>query len=177
MRRFLPWRATYAARVTQHVVHRVVRHPTASLSAFTCAAIATLIGTFLPWLRSGSRTRTSYDLLGVLSRLEFAPGGVVSTLVHWWPVVPLLITAAVVAGWWRWTWPAVVAAAISALYAGGVGVAVTVASHDVGIELGPGPVVCALGGAGLLLASLWLTLTATGRALPTPDAAPLVDRS
>lgn len=152
--------------------HHVVRHPTAALIVFTIAASITLVGTFLPWLRSGSTSRSSYDLLGVLSRLDVAPGGAVSTLVHWWPVVPMLLTSAVVAAWWRWAWVALAAAVISALYAGGVGLAMMVASRDTNIGVGPGPWVCVFGGLDLLIAATWLTVrTATGRGAPRPDAA------
>lgn len=159
-------------------MHHLVRHPSAPLAVFTVAAVVTLAGTFLPWLRSGSTTRSSYDLLGVLSRLDIAPGGVVSDLVHWWPVVPLLITVAIVAAWWRWTWVAIAAAVLSAIYAGGVGLVMMSAARGTGIEVGPGPWVCSIGGFDLVIATMWLSVTsATGRDVPAPDAAPPAGRS
>ncbi|MCU1360515.1 MAG: hypothetical protein JWN99_1804 [Ilumatobacteraceae bacterium] len=173
VRRSLTWSATYAL-----LVHRLVRHPGTPLAVFTAAAAVTMVGTFLPWLRSGSTSRSSYDLLGVLARLDVAPHGAVSTLVHWWPVVPLLITSAVVAAWWRWNWAAVAAAVVSALYAGGVGLAMMVASRGTGIGLGPGPWVCVFGGFDLLMAALWLTVTsAIGRDAAAPHATARADRS
>jgi hypothetical protein len=184
VRPFLTWAATYAARVMHgqrrsmgQIALGLARHRVAALVAFTCAAAITLLGTFVPWLRSGTTSRSSYDLLGLLTRLEFAPGGTVATMVRWWPVVPLLITGAVVAAWWQQTWVAVAAAVVSVLYAGGVGTAVVVASRDTGIDVGPGPWVCAVGSAGLLLAAAWLAIAnvtnARRRDLPTPHAAPL----
>jgi hypothetical protein len=153
VRRLLAWRATYAARVTHGD-----RAPTV---VFTAAAAVTLVGTFIPWLRTGSTRRSSYDLLGVLSRLGVGQSDVVSTLVRWWPVVPLLITAAVVSAWWRWTWPAVAAATSAALYAGGVAVVMMTTSKHSGVHVGPGPWVCAIGSLDLLIAATWVAVTNT----------------
>ena len=51
----------------------------------------TLIGTFLPWLRSGARDRASYTIFDLVERLGFAPGGVVALSLRLWPLVPLLL--------------------------------------------------------------------------------------
>jgi hypothetical protein len=183
-----PWRATYAARVmpgdraparrsfAERMRQLVRNESSAPLASLSVAAAVVVIGTFLPWLRTGSTSRSSYDLLALLSRLDIAPDGVVSTSVRWWPLVPLLVTAAVVAAWWRWTWIAVVAAAISALYAGGVATAMMVASQQTGgatgIRLGPGPWVCAIGSLDVLVSATWLAITnARDPAAPALDAA------
>ena len=152
-------------------MHRLIRHPSAPLISFTIAAGVIVAGTFAPWLRSGSISRSSYDLLGLMARLDVAPEGFVSTLVRWWPVVPLLVTSAVVSAWWRWTSVAVVVAVLSVIYAGGVGAAIVARSQGTSIGIGPGPWICAIGGLGLLLTSLWLALTsATCRGLRAPGA-------
>jgi hypothetical protein len=159
-------------------IHHVIRHPTTSLVVFSAAAVVTLVGTFMPWLRSGATNRSSYDLLGMLRRLGIAPNGVVSTFVHWWPVVPLLITAAVVAAWWRWTAAAAVAAAMAAIYSGVVAIAMIVAARRTIITVGSGPWVCIVGDGVLLTSAAWMSITnATRRVLPAPGAAPLADRS
>jgi hypothetical protein len=164
-RPFQTCRATYAARV----IHGQ-RRPLVVLSV---AAAVTHIGTFEPWLRSGSTSRSSYDLLGLLARLRFAPDGSMSTIVRWWPIVPLLITAAVVAAWWSRAWVAVVVACASAAYAGGVGIVVITASRRTSIEVGRGPWVCVIGSAGMVVGSVWLALTtARGRGASAPAAAP-----
>jgi hypothetical protein len=160
------------------ITRNVVRHPHTALIVFTLAAAVTLVGTFVPWLRSGSTSRSSYDLLGLMSRLDFAPGSVVRTMVRWWPLVPLLITTAVVAAWWQQTWVALIAATTSALYAGGVGVAVVVASRRTHVDVGPGPWVCAIGSLGLLVAATWLAVTSARRPDPAaPVATTPADRS
>jgi hypothetical protein len=149
------------------------------LIVFTVAGAIVLVGTLLPWLRTGSTSRSSYQLMGLLSRLDIAPDGVVSDLVRWWPVVPLLVTAAVVLAWWRWTIAALVLAAVALAYVGGVGFAMVVAARDAGVSIGPGPWVCTIGGADLLLSSVWLAAATTTRrlALRAPVAAPLADPS
>jgi len=164
-------------RPPRSAMHRFVRHPSLPLVVLTVAAVVTLVGTFVPWLRSGSTSRTSYELLGALARLDFAPDGVVSVLVRGWPVVPLLVTAAVVAAWWRWTWVSVAAAAAAALYAGGVGLTMVIGAHRTGIDVEPGPWVCLLGATVLLVAAAWLALSATTRAARAPVSAPQADPS
>lgn len=141
------------------------------------AGLVTLVGTFLPWLHSGSTTRSSYALLGVLARLDLTTDGVVSTLVRWWPLVPLLVTAAVVAAWWRWTWLSVGVAATAAIYAGGVGAVIVVAARGTGIDLGVGPWVCGVGALVLLVSSTWSAISTTRRAARAPASALPADRS
>jgi hypothetical protein len=70
------------------------------LVAATAAGGATVVGTFLPWLRSGARWRSSYELLGLIDRLGIARGPG-AWLLRWWPTVPLVVTLAVVAAWAR----------------------------------------------------------------------------
>lgn len=193
-RRCLPCPATYAARVAhderasgarivdrdagRRSVHHLIRHPGTPLVLLTIAAAVIVIGTFAPWLRSGSTTRSSYDLLGLMSRLGIAPQGFVSTLVRWWPLVPLLATSAVVSAWWRWTSVAVAAAIVSVLYSGGVGTAIVVKSRSANIAIGPGPWICAIGGVAMLVAAGWLAVNnATGRGAATPAATRPDDQS
>jgi hypothetical protein len=182
----LTWPATYAARVTQdqrrsvwhkwsRVTRHIVRHPRAALLVFTLVAALTLVATFVPWLRSGTATRSSYDMLGLLTRLELANGGLVRTMVRWWPVVPLLITSSVVAAWWQRARVALAAAIGSGLYAGGVGVAVLVKTRGTSIEVGPGPWFCVISSAGLLITAVWLALTNARRLGPAARAATTPD--
>jgi hypothetical protein len=53
-----------------------------------------VLGTLLPWLRSGERERSSYQLAGLGARLL---GGPASTLAHAWLVFPLVAAGAIVA--------------------------------------------------------------------------------
>lgn len=60
------------------------------------AALA-LIGTFLPWLSSGTVRRSSYELFELVERLGFSPDGVVGWALRLWPLAPLLLVLAAVA--------------------------------------------------------------------------------
>lgn len=107
-------------------------------------AVVVLIGSFLPWLASGSADRSSYDLLGIVDRLGFSPDGVVGWAIRVWPLLPLLLVVTVVSHHVRLdaAWVPVVrstATALSALYAGSISLAVRLAP-DVGLfspRLGP----------------------------------------
>ena len=156
----------------------MLRHRPTSLLVVTAAGAVVVAATFLPWLRAGATSRSSYDLLGMIDRLDLAPGGMVSTAIRYWPVVPLLVTAAVVGAWWGAQWWAFAAACVAALYAGGVGVALLLTARDVGVSVGPGPWICTAACLVFVGGAAWATLThATGRGLRTPPGAPPVDPS
>ena len=78
-------------------------------------------------MRTGSRSRNSYDVFRVVGRLGFAPDGPAATALRWWPVVPLLTVVAVVAVWWGWGRPGGVLGIVAAVYAGVIGAAVAAA--------------------------------------------------
>jgi hypothetical protein len=59
-------------------------------------ATIALIGTFLPWLASGSVDRSSYDLVDIVERLGFSSGGVIDLALTLWPIVPLLLVVSAV---------------------------------------------------------------------------------
>jgi len=142
----------------------------------TSAGVLLVAGTFLPWLHSGSTSRSSYALIGLVDRLDVAPDGPATTLIGAWPFVPLLVTTAVVLAWWgRSTWSLVVAV-VAALYAGGIAAVLAVGRSGTPIDLGVGPWLCAAAGGCFLAAAVWLRL-ASGRVPRTHRAAPLVDQS
>jgi hypothetical protein len=146
------------------------------LVVLTAAGVLLLAGTFLPWLHSGSTSRSSYALIGLVDRLDIAPDGPAASLIAAWPFVPLLVTTAVVLAWWgRSTWSLVVAV-VAAMYAGGLAAVLAVGSSGTPIDVGVGPWLCATAGACFLIAAVWLRV-ASGRASRTRRAAPLVDPS
>ena len=159
-------------------VRRLVRHRPSALGAYTVAGGAVVIATFLPWLHSGSTSRSSYELLGLVERLDIAPDGVVSTLIRWWPLVPLLVTIAVVLGWWQ-RWVASSAVALAAVaYSGGVGSSLAWQARGTPITLGAGPWVCAIASVVFLVTAGWMAFShASARAVAVPRAAPPADRS
>lgn len=155
-----------------------VAHPAAPVVVLTVSGVLVMIGTFMPWVGSGDSSRSSYRLLGVLDRLEVTPDGVIATLVRWWPMVPLLVTAAIVLAWWGAHRSAATLAPVAALYAGGVAVAIRWVAGDTGIDAGFGVVLCAAASVALLLSGAWMWVRiATGRDVRAPHEARPVDRS
>ena len=149
------------------------------LGSFTVIGVICVVGTFLPWLHSGTRWRSSYDLLGLVDRLGFAPNGPIELLVRGWPVVPMLVVAALVLVWWRRTVLGLVVALVAALYIGGVSIAMTIAASDVPIDVGVGPLVCSVASTALLVNAVVLQATVRLRPeacaeapVPSPHADP-----
>lgn len=85
--------------------------------ALSVGAAVVLVGTFLPWWRSGSSRRSSYALLDLLDRLDLAADGPAANAMRLWPIVPLLVVGAVVATWWGWRRLGVACASVAAVYA------------------------------------------------------------
>jgi len=138
--------------------------------AMAVGAGVTIVGSLLPWLHTGNRTRHSYDIFALVDRLGFSPDGVVGALVRWWPLVPLVTVAAMVLAWWGWRRVGGGLGIAGGFYAGAVGVAVERAPAVV--EIGLGPRVTALGGLMLLAASVaTCVVSAPGRTPPTARAA------
>lgn len=66
--------------------------------------VLVIVGSFLPWVVSGQVRRSSYEIAGVLDRLDVAQNGVVAELIAGWPLIGVLcVTPLVAAGlrWWR----------------------------------------------------------------------------
>lgn len=131
-----------------------------ALTALSVAGAVLVLATFLPWVRSGSRARSSYDLLGLLDRLGVAGDGIAAGLIRWWPVVPLLVTIAVVLGWWSLHGWAIVAALVVTAYVGGVAAVLIAAAGSAGVELGIGVWAAAATGALFVVAAIATRLTA-----------------
>jgi hypothetical protein len=128
----------------------VSTHRRAGAITVTVGAAVLLIGTFLTWLQSGERDRSSYDLFGLVDRLGFSEGGVVGWALRLWPLVPLLLVATVIT-WWSpftgtcWSVARGGLVVVAALYAGGIAVAVRNAPDVALFTIGPGPLVTAIG--------------------------------
>ena len=140
---------TYAAAVHRILIGRVMAG---------VGALATIIGTFMPWVRSGTVRRSSYEIFPLVERLGISQSSVVGWGLRLWPVVPFLLTLAVTLSWFPRRWVTDGAALVAVLYVGGVAAAVESAPSTslVSIEFGPdvtlvGAVVLA---AGALLAAL-----------------------
>lgn len=127
----------------------------------TAGAGTTLLGTFLPWLRSGSRDRSSYAIFDLVERLGFAPDGPVAWALRLWPLVPLVLVAMTVAGWAVVTrhlaWPIAVAiSGVGVAWIAGTSIALVLAP-DVGLfRIGVGPTVALVGVAVAGVGAAWL---------------------
>lgn len=140
-------------------------------------ALVVLVGSFLPWLASGTANRSSYDLFDIVDRLGFSPDGAVGWAIRLWPLLPLLLVLTVVSHHLRVdaAWLPVVrstSTALAALYAGAVALAVRLAPDVDLFQPRIGPWVT-LAGAVLLALSVVLSarnreLTGTGQTALEP---------
>lgn len=127
----------------------------------TVGTATVLLGTFLPWLGSGERDRSSYAIFDLVERLGFAPSGVVSWSLRLWPLVPLLLVVQTLTGWavatghLRWQVSALTTA-MGTAWVGGTAIALVLAP-DVGLfQVGSGPIVVSIGIAVAVLGTAWL---------------------
>lgn len=109
-----------------------------------------LAGTFLPWLRSGTRDRSSYTIFDLVERLGFAPEGVIAWSLRLWPLVPLLLVATVTTAWAVATrhlsWPVpLVLSACAVMWVGATAIAVLMAPDIALFRVGIGPAVTLVG--------------------------------
>ncbi|MEO7369453.1 MAG: hypothetical protein ABI949_14720 [Ilumatobacteraceae bacterium] len=157
---------TYAAAVQRFLIGRIVA---------TAGAAVALIGTFLPWLRSGTRRRSSFEIFSLVDRLGISQSGVIGWGLRLWPVVPFLFAAAVTLQWFRRRWLTEAAAVVAVVYTGLVAVAVRSAPTTSLIAIGSGPVVTLVGV--LLLAAGAVATSARHHATRAPGEGPGGGRS
>jgi len=62
-----------------------------------CGLVLVIVGSFLPWVISGTVKRSSYEIIGVIDRLGIAGDGFVAGLVSNWPLLGVLCFAPVIA--------------------------------------------------------------------------------
>jgi hypothetical protein len=148
----------------------------------TSGAAIVILGSFGPWVRSGARARSSYDVFELIDRLGFSPDGVVATAVRWWPVMPVLVVVATVMWWWGRDVPAAVVGFVAGGYAFATALAVSRAPDAGLISIGWGPRITMVGALVMVAASVAALVSRVRtrprrRGIPTPNAAPPVDRS
>jgi hypothetical protein len=136
---------TYAFPVQRFLIGRV---------AATGGAAVAAVGTFLPWLRSGTRRRNSYEIFSLIDRLGISKSSIVGWGLRLWPVVPLLLVLAVTFQWFPRKWVTAGSVAIAVVYAGGVAAAVEFAPSTSLIAVEYGPRVTLIGTATLAAGAL-----------------------
>lgn len=170
-----------ARPASRRVAGAIGRHGT-TVIAMAVGGALTIVGSLAPWVRTGQRSRHSFDLFALVERLGFAPDGFVGGLIRWWPVAPLLVVTAVVTAWWGWRRVGGVLGVVAGLYAGGVGVAVATARTVVEIRSGPllttiGAVVLAVAAAATCIVSPPGRTPPTHPGPPAPPSGPPAGRS
>ncbi|MFW2332885.1 hypothetical protein [Ilumatobacter sp.] len=136
----------------------MVDRRTRGATVVTIGGVVMLVGTFLPWLRSGARNRSSYTIFDLVERLGFAQGGVIEWSLRLWPLVPLLLVATVITAWAVGTehlsWPVpLTLASCAVIWVGGTALALLLAPDIALFGVGVGPAVT-LAGAALLLGGI-----------------------
>ena len=156
-----------------------------AIGAITAGGVVAIGGMFGPWVRTGSASRSSFELADLVVRLGFARSGAVGLALRTWPMAPLSVVVAVVAAWWIGGRIAATLSIAVGVVVGLVGASVWGAPESVLLGSRWGSLVTAAGAATMIAGGglMWATNGSAGaRALPTPapgslvpDAAPLED--
>jgi hypothetical protein len=141
---------TYAFAVQRNLIGQVVA---------TLGGLVALVGTFLPWLRSGTRDRSSYEIFSLVDRLGISQSSVVGWGVRLWPVVPFLLVLAVTLQWFPRRLIGGTAVLVTVVYAGVVSNEVRSASSNSLITIQTGPLVTLVGVVILAAGALGAILT------------------
>ncbi|HYU66325.1 MAG TPA: hypothetical protein VEK09_06195, partial [Jatrophihabitantaceae bacterium] len=125
---------------------------TLAYSVGAAGLVGVLLGTFLPWLRSGDVLRNSYASFGVLNRL-IGFHGVSDLAVRVWPLIGLCCAGVVVAVVAASRRVAAVLALVTAGWSAAVASVVLLHHGDAGVSVvAVGPAVTLIGDAAVLLA-------------------------
>lgn len=144
------------------------RHISAGIAAAGLLMIS--VGGFLRWVRSGTVSRDSFELAGVLDRHGQEVNGVLGVVLSVWIVIPLGCTLCVAAYLLGRPRPAALLSIMISLIAGTAGVLAYVVGDDVSgpvVAVSAGPVTTASGSGIALLGALGILFTTWRR---TPSA-------
>ncbi|WP_146108103.1 hypothetical protein V5P93_004934 [Actinokineospora auranticolor] len=134
------------------------------LSAAACGlgGLLVVVGMFLPWLRSGTVLRDSFQVAGVINTLGFLEGDVLHLLLYaWFGVIPVL-TLGVVAYAFGFRRTAATFTGVLAIVTGTVSGSATVESGGVDSSLGiaaTGPTTTLIGSALAVLGAVGIVVS------------------
>jgi hypothetical protein len=147
----------------------------APVAVMAIGAALAVVGALLPWIRTGGRSRNSFDLFRLVDDLGFAPRGAAATAIRWWPIVPLLAVVAVVGAWWGWARAGGAVGVVAAGYTLAVAIAILGApTRGRVVARSLGATVTVVGGAVLLGGSVAVLIVGGGRRpAVTPPTGPV----
>lgn len=139
-----------AAAASAEVRRRALRWRIAHCWLAGAGLALALVGSFLPWVQSGTVTRSIYAIAGVVDRLGVAGDGPLAVLLSYLPLIAALCFAPVIAAalrWWRLAGAlAVLIGLVMAVLSLGI-LALTLGKVGLTVRLDPlGPSVMAAGG-------------------------------
>lgn len=139
--------------MTTSIAGPATRLQIALVPGFGAAGLVLIVvGTFLPWLRSGRVLRNSYQADGAIRRL-LAPDGLAHGALAVWPAVSLACAAAIALYTLGGRGLGLALGLMTALVAAAVGIGALTAPTLASVSVAPiGPVVTVLGSALTLLA-------------------------
>jgi hypothetical protein len=114
------------------------------------ASSLTIVGALLPWLYSGARPRSSFDLVAIARRLDLSPEGWQGLLLRMWPLVPLVCVLATMAAWWGRHRLAAALALVAGIGSSWLSLRVRSADLGANLRLAVGPTVTLVGAVALV---------------------------
>lgn len=118
------------------------------------AGVVTIVGAVLPWLHSGARSRSSFDLVAIAQRLGLSPEGWQGFLLRMWPLVPLVCVLATVAAWWGRHRLAAALALVAGIGSSWLSLRVRSADLGANLRLAVGPTVTLVGAIALVASAV-----------------------
>jgi hypothetical protein len=110
-----------------------------------------------PWVYSGSVSRSSFQLLGLIDRLGFAPNGPLRLAIQWWPLAPLMLSISVLLLYWNQSRIGSLLGIAAGAYVGAfAGVLRFGATHA--LRTGFGPMLAMVAGLGMIVTCIWSLL-------------------
>ncbi|SFQ56469.1 hypothetical protein SAMN05421810_109241 [Amycolatopsis arida] len=140
------------------------RSPGAPVPAAVAAVglVVVVVGTFLPWLRSGSVRRSSYETASLVDHFSLLDHALLGAVLRSWVAVPLVAASCVALLAVRLSRTAAIGTIVLAIVVGTVAVGVLVQGGDASGPVGlvpAGPLACLAGSTIALIGALGVLAT------------------